>query len=183
MKVHLTPNLSTFVTYEPPEPMFRDTILAFQALTAPQWVALIEPDPLGPVNRIVSLMRNDERIKSLLCHVPEGADVEVVRDEGGYRIDDLFALKDLQWRPGGYGQNVATAHVPFRSAGWRIEINGRTVLAVADAEMRTPYTPPPPPPLWHRMRTALREQLRADVDAVAKRLGFHRIDECGGWDE
>lgn len=173
MKVHLTPHLSTFVTYEPPEPMFHDTILAFQALTAPQWVALIEPDPLGPVNRIVTLMRNDKRVKSVLCHVPEGADVEVVRDEGTVRIHLWSAL----W------ENLGEPFGPYRPPSWRIEINGRTVLSVTDAEMRTPYTPPPPPPLWHRMRTALREQLRADVDAVAKRLGFHRVEDCGGWDE
>lgn len=173
MKVHLTPHLSTFVTYEPPEPMFRDTFLAFQTLTAPQWVALIEPDPFGQINRIVTLMRGTERVKSVLCRVPEGADVEVVRDKGTPHV----TAWTTEWLYA--GQPFGPAQQP----GWRIEVNGRTVLSVTDAEMRTPYVPPPPPPLWRRMRTALREQLRADVDAVAKRMGFHRDEDCGGWDE
>lgn len=170
----------TIHLYEPPQRQFTDAFLSFiDYRNAGTWAALVESDPLGPVNKIVSLMRGQRRVKSVLCPVPAGADVRVVRDERGWTIDEVLALQNTRWL---MDDNIGTLPDP-REPGWRIEINGRTVLSVTDAEMRTPYTPPPPPPLWHRMRTALREQLRADVDAVAKRLGFHRADECGGWDE
>ena len=167
--------------YEPPERQFSDTLLAYRMYAGPYMAARVEPDPLGPVNKIVSLLRGQRRVKSVLCPVPAGADARVVRDEGGWTMREVFALRERIWDSRGRGEQPELP--PVREPGWRIEIDGRTVLAVTDAEMRTPYTPPPPPPLWHRMRTALREQLRADVDAVAKRLGFHRVDECGGWDE
>lgn len=169
--------------YQPPEREFESVITAYRDFViAGAWSVRVEPDPLGDVNKIVRLMRGGKQVKSVLARVPAGATVRLVRDEGGYRMEDLFALRDAQWRTE-YGRKVATVHVAVRQPGWRVEIDGETVLAVTDAELRPPYVPPPPPPLWRRMRQALREQVRADVDAVAGRRGFHRVDECRGWDE
>lgn len=168
--------------YQPPDE-YASTITAYRDFViAGAWSVRVEPDPLGDVNKIVRLMRGGKPVKSVLALVPAGATVRLLRDEGGYRIEDLCAFRDAQWRTE-YGRKVATVHVPVRQPGWRVEIDDETVLAVTDAELRPPYVPPPPPPLWRRMRQALREQVRADVGAVAGRLGYHRADECGGWDE
>jgi hypothetical protein len=172
---------------ERPDRQFSDTLLAFRDMqTAAYWCARIESDPLGPVNKIVRLMDGRTPVKAALCRVPAGATVSLVRDEGGYTIDELFAMKNRGW---GYRMvsdspyfTAAAPPMPIhRPAGWRIEVDGRTVLSVTDAELREPYVPPPPPPLLRRMRAALREQVRSDVDAIAERLGYHRDDECGGY--
>jgi hypothetical protein len=163
---------------EMPKREFSDTMLAFRDMqTAGYWCARIESDPLGPVNKIVRLMDGRTPVKAALCRVPAGATVSLVRDEGGYTIDEVFAIRQRGWEftPGG----KLPAWKP--GPGWRIEVDGRTVLSVTDAELREPYVPPPPPPLWRRMRSALREQVRSDVDAIAERLGYHRDDECGGY--
>lgn len=168
----------TVIPYEPPEREFTDTMLAFRDFDlASTWSVGIEPDPLGPVNKIVTLMRGRRRIKSVLAHVPVGATVRLVRDEGGYRIEDLFALHEANWRTG------ETIEVDFHPPGWRVEVNGRTVLAVTDAEMQPPRPPAPRVPLQRRMRQALCEQVRADADWIAGRLGYHRDEHCTGWDE
>ena len=83
------------------------------------------------------------------------------------------------WRAGIASMGEEPEYPPHRPAGWRIEVDGRTVLAVTDDEMRTPWTPPPVP-LWQRMRRAWAEQWRTDVDRVMGRLGWHRDSECGG---
>lgn len=138
----------------------RDALLSFAA-------RLVEPRmTLGPVNKIVTLMRGQRRIKSVLARVPVGAAVRLVRDEGTPLI--------RYWSP--TWQEVDRE--PFRAPGWRAEIDERTVLAVTDAEIAPPRTPPPPVPLWRRMRQALREQVLADADWIAKRLGYHRDGEC-----
>lgn len=155
--------------------------VAFRTIAA-QWFARVEDDPRGPVNQIVTLMHGQKRIKSALWPVPEGATVRVIRDGGGYSIDDLIALKAAYWRTE-YGQKVATVHIPARQPGWRVEVNGKTVLTVTDDEMRPPRPPAPKTPLWTRMWKVLREQLRSDTDWLAGKLGYHRDDECRGWDE
>lgn len=159
--------------HEPPERMFADTILAFKDFQmASAWSVRVSADPLGPVNKIVSLMRGGKRIKSVLCLVPAGANVRLVREEGsGYRG------WDHSWNQ--VPVSVYRNFPPYREPGWRVEVNGETVLTVTDAEMRPPYVAPPPPPLWTRMRKVLREQVRADVDWVAGRLGYHRDEDCG----
>jgi hypothetical protein len=113
----------TVIPYEPPDREFTDTMLAFRDFDlASTWSVSIEPDPLGPVNNIVTLMRGRRRIKSAL-------------------------------------------------------------LAVTDAEMQPPRAPAPRVPLWRRMPQVLREQVRADADWIAGRLGYHRDERCTGWDE
>jgi hypothetical protein len=167
---------------ERPDRQFSDTMLAFRDMqTAAYWCARIEPDPLGPVNRIVRLMDGRTPVKAALCRVPAGATVSLVRDEGGYTLSELFNLRERRWRlPGDLSDDEPAAAPIHREPGWRVEVNGRTVLSVTDAELREPHVPPPPPPLRRRMRAALREQVRSDVDAIAERLGYHRDDECGG---
>lgn len=172
----------TYIPYEPPESHYSDTLMAFKVFAGPRMAAVIDADPLGPVNRIVRLVQGERRIKSALCRVPVGATVRLVRDEGSLSIREVFDSMERIWAArgvGGHPIEIEKIHPP----GWRIEVDGRTVLAVTDAELRPPYTPPPPPPLWHRMREALRHQLRADADAIAKRLGYHRDGQCEGDDD
>lgn len=162
--------------YEPPQREFGDTLLAFADFQmASAWSVRVSADPLGPVNKIVTLMRGGRRIKTVLCRVPVGATVRLVRDEGsGYRV----------WGPTWRQLNNADYDLPpYQEPGWRVEVNDRTVLAVTDAEMIPPRPPAPKVPLWTRMRRVLRDQVRADADWITGRLGYHRNDECGGWDE
>lgn len=167
----------TFIPYEPPEPMYQDTMLAFKAFSAPQMAALIEPDPLGPVNKIVSLIAGVRRVKSVLCRVPAEARVEVSYESGGWTIDEVFALRQRIWDSRGTGEKPELP--PSRVPGWYISIDDRVVLHATEAEVNPPSTwTPPRIPLWQRMRRALTEQLRTDADALAKRLGYHREDDC-----
>ena len=81
---------ATEIPYEPPRREFADTLLAFRDFEmASAWGVRVEPDPLGPVNKIVSLRRGGRRVKSVLCPVPVGAKVQLVRDDGGYTVDEL----------------------------------------------------------------------------------------------
>jgi len=148
---------------------FRDTVLTFQNfVTAGDWHVRIDPDPLGVVNRIVRLMNGDTQVRATLAHIPEGATVELVRDD--------------PWSLGTFCGIEEPAYPPALPPGWRVTVNGETVLAVTDEELRPPYVPPPPPPLWRRARNALRERTRAITDRIAARLGYHRDGECEeGW--
>ena len=57
-----------------------DTMLAFRDFElASTWGVRVESDPLGPVNKIVRLMRGQRCLKSVLWPVPAGADVRLVR--------------------------------------------------------------------------------------------------------
>lgn len=167
----------TTYPYQPPQREYADTLLAYRDFTMGTWSARVEPDPLGPVNKIVSLWRGNRRVKAVLTHVPVDADVQVVRDDGGWTIDELFALKR------GFFNLGATPAVEHRPPGWRIQINGVTVLAVTDTQLAPTPPPTPKPPLRQRMRHALRQQWRDDCDRIAKRLGYHRAENCTGWDE
>ncbi len=168
--------------YQPPEREYADTLLTYRDFTmASQWSARVEPDPLGPVNKIVSLWRGERCVAKVLTHVPAGAKVELCRDDGGYTIPALFELKNRYWDARGTNK-PPEIHTP-RPPGWRIQIDGRTVLAVTDTQL-TPTPPPTPkPPLRQRMRHALRQQWRDDCDRIAERLGYHRAENCTGWDE
>lgn len=168
------------IDYHPEPSGFNDTLLAFQVFAGPRISALIEPDPLGPINKLVTLMVGERRIRTTLCHVPPGAQVRVVRDEGAWTLGNLFAFRDRLWDSRGSAEPEPA--IDIQPPGWRIEINGRTVLTVTDAKMAPPRPPAPRVPLWRRMRRAMREQLRADADWIAGRLGYHRDDECSGGD-
>jgi len=173
--------MSDYIPYEPPESAFSDTLLAFKVFAGPRIGAIIEPDPLGPVNKIVTLMCGQRRIKSVLTPVPKGAVVRLVRDEGMWTLRNVVALRERLWDSRGSGEPPPA--IDIRPPGWRVEVDGKTVLAVTDVEMAPPRPPAPRVPLWRRMRKALREQVRADADRIAHKLGYHRDDDCTGWDE
>lgn len=148
----------TTYPYQPPTREYQDTLLTYRDFTmASTWSARVEPDPLGPVNKIVSLWRGNRRVKAVLTRVPVDADVQVVRDDGGYTIAALFELKGRFWDSRGTNEPPPEIHTP-RPPGWRIEVDGRTVLAVTDAELAPARPPTPQAPLWQRMRQALRDQ-------------------------
>lgn len=137
----------------------------------------VKTDPLGPVNQIVSLVREDgSLIKSALCPVPAESVVKLGYDPPRFE----FFGAGWQVLAGGKPPPPRT---PRLYTLWTAEVDGRRVLEVPEHDAWLPIPPMPTPPLWHRMRTALRDRLRADVDAVAKRLGYHRDEDCGGWDE
>lgn len=171
----------TYIPYESPVPEFNDALLTFQAFNSPNVGALIELDPLGPVNKIVTLMVDDRRIKSALCPIAADTVVTVGREPGAWTIDKLFALRDRHWNPGRPAPEI-TVHPP----GWFIEVDGRRIIDVPDHEIRQPAPKPPPIP-WHRrarrrLMSSARQQTRANLDAIARRLGYHRDDECEtGW--
>ena len=168
--------------YRPSHREYADTILAFNDFRDSAWSARISPDPLGPVNKIVSLMRGDRVMAKALTHVPAGAKVALVRDSGGYGIDEVFALRSAFWDSRGAGKPPPETPFP-RPPGWRIKINGRTVLAVTDRELAPPRPPAPKQPLRQRIIQDLREQWRHDCDTVAAKLGYHRAEKCTGWDD
>ena len=162
--------------YEPPEREFSDTLLVQLA----SWRVRVEPDPLGPVNKVVKLLHGERLVAAVVTQVPAGASVRLVRDEGGWTMNEVFALRQRIWDARDRGEEPE--YPPHRPPGWRVEIDGRTVLAVTDAELAPPRPPAPRIALWRRMRTALLTQARADADWIAGRLGYHRDDEYG-WDE
>lgn len=169
----------TIINYEPPQPEFESVVSAFQLIAGSRMAVRIDPDPLGPVNRIVRLMTGERCIRAALAHIPVGATVRLLRDESSWSISEVFALRDELWDARGEGRpfEIPKAQPP----GWRVEVNDRTVLQVLDHEMYSPPTIPKAP--WrHRARHTLNCRLRAAADAVAGRLGYHRDGECEvGW--
>jgi hypothetical protein len=172
----------TFVPYKPPALMFNDTFLAYGAFASPHIGVLIEPDPLGPVNKILTLVCGDRRIKSALHPVGVGTVCRVERETGGYSLTEVFALRERRW-----GDPESDIGLPPRRApGWHITIDGRTVLYATEAEVHPPSPLPRVP--WrtraHKAtRTAVRTRVRALGDQVAGSLGYHHEDDCdrGDW--
>lgn len=98
--------------------------------------ATIEPDPLGDVNRIVSLVRRNSdgtqtKIRSALAPVNTGTIVK-------------FGKGPLE-RP---GDDPTPWPLPLFIPCWFIEVDGRRVLQVLDHEIWP--TPPTPKVPWHR---------------------------------
>lgn len=162
--------------YQPPERMFADTLLAFNDFEmASTWKARVEPDPHGPVNKIVRLMRGQRRVRSVLWPVSPGATVRLVRDDGAWTLSNLYALRNRLWDS--RGTDEPPPRIDIRPPGWRIEVDDMTVLTVTDTELAPPYVPPPSPPWWTRARTALHARLRTETDRIAARLGYRPADE------
>lgn len=177
--------MTTYVSYEPPRREFADTMLAFKDFEmASSWGARIAPDPLGPVNKIISVMYGGRRVgKAVLWHVPAGAVVKLVRVSDGYTIDELFALREQFYK---FGRDAYSAPnlSARRAAGWAIEVDGREVLYVPDSEIWPP-TPVAPVP-WRlravqRVRTRLQGWGRAVGDRVASRFGYVHESEARDW--
>lgn len=133
-------------------------------------------DPLGPVNKIVALVREDGTlVVSKLHPVPVGAEVRLGYEGPQYNLGPgwqaIVGGKLPEWR---------RHYRPY--ALWTVTVDGRRILEVPEHETWPPTPPPPPIPLWQRMRRAWTEQWRADVDRVMGRLGWHRDGACGGED-
>lgn len=156
---------------------FEDTLTAFRQIVGGHIRLRIDPDPLGPVNKILTLMDGERRIKAGLAHIPVGATVRLLRDEGSWTMRELFSLRDRLW-------DARTAGGPpieitdIRPPGWRVEVDGRCVLFAPDT--RPPLPPPPNIPWRRRARRAMDRRARALADAVATRLGYHRDGQCEG---
>lgn len=169
--------------YEPPDREYASTITAFRDFNlASTWSVRIDPDPLGPVNRIVRLMRGGQQVRACLDRVPVGAQVRLVRDEGRLTIREVFGDLERIWAAREVGGNPIEIEA-IELPGWRVEVNDQTVLAVTDAELQPPRTVPHIPWLiraYRALKAAAVQQVRADMDAIAGRLGYHRDDECGG---
>lgn len=162
--------------YEPPQREFQDTILAFNDFVkAGAWSAHVENDPLGTVNKVVSLVCSGRVIKSVLWPVPAGMAVACGYDSGSPRIRSWTS----SWE-----QVAAPWDSEVRPPSWYVTVGGTRVIDVPEHETRLPIQPKPAVPLWKRMRTVLKEQVRADADWIAARLGYHREDHCdnyGDW--
>jgi len=172
----------TTYPYQPPARELESVITAFRDFElANTWSVRVEPDPLGPVNRIVRLMRWGTQVAAVLARVPEGADVRLVRDEGSITIREVFDHQQRIWAArevGGYPVDIEAIHPP----GWRVEVDDETVLSVTDAEIAPKPPQLPPKPFWVRVRRWVSTRTRSAVDGLAGRYGYRRDDGCG-WDE
>ncbi|SBS73839.1 hypothetical protein MHPYR_180085 [uncultured Mycobacterium sp.] len=178
----------TYVAYEPEQA--GDVFSAFRAMRHHSVGVMISPDPLGPVNRIVSLVRGERRIKSVL--VPRlslvGAEVKIHHESSGYTITELFALSSQQWDSRGYratnGIPEPPPLPPRRDPGWYVTIDGQVALYASDSEI---WPLPPVEPVPWRVRThraakrAITARARRATDAIARRFGYVHEDEAGDW--
>ena len=128
-------------------------------------------------------------MKGAVVRVPAGAAVQLVRDEGGWSLSEVFALREQIWAsrdlpPGTVvvegGKEPAWLSRPAWAPGWHVDVDGRTVLFASDAEI----WPPPvlPRPSWRvrmsrRVRRGAVLRARALGDAVAHRFGYIHQDE------
>jgi hypothetical protein len=177
--------------------LLQDSLLSFQAFTGPQVSVRITPDPLGPVNKILTLMVDGRPIRSVLHPVGVGTVVRVEHESGGYGLGELFALQSRSW--GGRGWRSLNGEPeppepelpPRRQPGWYIEVDGRVVLYATEAEVRRPVTVMIGRGSWRSRvtgarraaRLAIRRRTRALADRIAKPFGYHHEDDCTGWDE
>jgi hypothetical protein len=168
--------MTTFIPFTP-EPA-TDVIAAYHQGRYLSIGVEISPDSLGPVNRIVTLIKGNRRIKSALALVLPTSSVEVIRDYGSgtYTLTELFALKD-SWL------NPPPPHPePYRPAGFHVEIDGHTVLTATDAEI-WPLPVIPTPPWRERTRRAVRKAVQARArkvgDRIAARFGYVHGSEAG----
>ncbi len=163
--------------YEPPERMFSDTMLAFRDFElASTWGVRVEADPLGPVNKIVRLMHGGKSVRGALWPVPAGAVVRLARDDGAWTLRNLSAFRDVLWDSRGTDKPEPT--IDIRPRGWRIEVDGTTVLTVLD---ETPAPLRRPIPWRTRAQWRLRRWFYAAVDRVVVPLGYHHGDDCGDY--
>lgn len=165
--------MSEFIAYEPPAPRLHDTLLAYHRLTAPQIGVTVSPDPLGPVNKIVRLVRRhgdyDHTIKAALTHIPEGAHIAVEHTAG--RPSLTLWTESFE----------EIARDPGCPPGWYVTVDDRVVLRATDDECRPPLPPPPPLPWRARVRRTVNTRVRSAADRMAARLGYRRDDEAVDW--
>ena len=174
-----------FHAYEPEAPMLESVFTAYQQITGPTVGCLIEPDPLGPVNRIVTLVYGKRRIKSTLVgwHTLVGAEVKIRHESGHFRITEMFNMVSQQWEVRGGGTRPVELP-PVRDPGWYVEVDGETVLYASDLEIH-PLTPALTVPWRLRARKAAKARLktwaRATSDRIAARFGYVHESEVSDW--
>lgn len=162
---------------------FDDTFGAFAAFRdqRPGVCATIEADPLGTVNRIVRICRMDGgrrvSIKAALVPITAGTTVQLHRDETTWGIAEVMTLREGSWRIP--KDSPELRELPTKP-GWRIDVDGHTVLRVADSDI---WRQPPAPSVLMRQRAAqaakraCSERLRRLGDAIAGRFGYVRDED------
>lgn len=168
----------------PPRAYFDDTLIAWNVFTARRSgvCATVEPDPLGPVNQIVRICRveGDRRVsvKAALVPISAGATVTLHRDQITWTLSEITKLRENRWNERKYALR-ATPTQP----GWRVDVDGQTVLRASDSDIR-PLPPQPRVPMRQRCAQAAQracsERLRRLGDAIAGRFGYVR-DEGDRW--
>jgi antitoxin (DNA-binding transcriptional repressor) of toxin-antitoxin stability system len=130
----------------------------------------VAPDPLGPVNKILTLMHNDgrggsTRLATLLHPIHPGQEVQLT--EENTPVMKIFAH---DWSP-------------IRRWGghfWVVTVDDKRILEVPYAAALPDIPPAPRVPLKRRLRSWVTKRARSAADGVAGRLGYHRDGECGG---
>lgn len=170
----------TDYAFLPPEREFADTLLAFRDFEmASTWRVRVAPDPLGPVNKIITLMRGGKRVRSVLWPVPVGATVTLKRDGGAWTLSNLQAMRNAMWDS--QGSSEPPPRIDVRPPGWCVEVDGHRVLEVPDSEIRPPAPLRRPIPWRTRAQWRLRKRFYAAVDRVVVPLGYHHEDDCGDY--
>lgn len=180
--------MTTFLPYQPPPAT--DVLTAYAAFSEipPGFGILIEDDPKGPVNKIVSLVRGNldgqhERIKAALWPAGNVSSVALLRVRSGYTLTELFALRERRWNTTDPQEPLP----PRPPAGWYVEIDHHTALFVSEADIwPTRALLAPPRVSWHvRARQTVRFHVHARArqlgDAIAHRLGYVHEDEASTW--
>ncbi|AXN50960.1 hypothetical protein MMRN_38640 [Mycobacterium marinum] len=140
----------------------------------------IEPDPLGDINCIIRLLHNGRQVRGVLHpKIKPGTEIRVARDDSTVSIREMFATMDNISVPREVGKAIEITN--FHPPGWRVVVDGKTVLRALDSELY-PDSPVPKIPWRRRTCRATNTRIRAVADALAMRLGYHRDGECEGDD-
>ncbi|HEY2066336.1 MAG TPA: hypothetical protein VGG84_10295 [Gemmatimonadaceae bacterium] len=152
------------------ENQFSDTILSYQAFSERAALqATIEADPLGDVNRIVRLWRqNRDGTQTQLA-----AALHPCACRPRLKIGKGNAAN---WQPG--HDDPHFGWIGMFDAVWYVEVDGVRVLELPYHDVYEPLPPAPRPPLRRRVRAAVKRRARGLADAIAGRLGYTRTGEC-----
>jgi hypothetical protein len=175
VSARVTPAGEVVIDYVPQPPMFESTISAFQAMYGGPSISLrIAPDPLGPVNKILSVVRNDRtgstRVgKSVLYPIRAGSVVNLVHDNDHAADSTLY---DGHWTP---------LHRWGGIDVWAVTVDDKRILEVPHAATVPDVPARPAAPRWRRFRSWATKRARSTTDGLAGRLGYHRDHECQGY--
>ena len=129
----------------------------------------VQPDPLGPVNKILTIWAHGQRAGTVLRPVREDAVCRLGYDSGTPR----FTVWASDW--------AKLAETPYRPPCWYIEVDGRRVLEVAESQIKSLAPLRRPIPWRTRAQWRLRKWFYAAVDRVVVPLGYHHEDDCGDY--
>ena len=150
----------TEYSYQPPKRELEDTLLAFQDFQKINSGirCTVKPDPLGTVNRIISIEAHGKAIKSVLWPVPAGVTVKL--GTGGSRYTPFGGPHDEQ----------------YKAPHWWVEVNERRILEVPEHET-WPDHPAPPVPWRTRLPRHTHKLGRTVADRIAHKFGYIHPDE------